>query len=846
MCDRSAAASTRLRLAIAIALAAPAVPFGASATTTGLEEVIVTAQRREESLQDTPVFVTPLQQDDLENRVIRSTTDLIGNVAGVSGMSNPGTRSATSLTIRGLSAGSAANLSSDPAVGVYVDGVYIGKMLGSGMESAEIERMEIMRGPQGSLYGRNATAGAMTITSHRPSGEAGLRTTVSYGNHNSLELKLYGDTPSVGEVGEGLGRLSATAGFQMRQRDGLVENEGTGPDYDDIDRSSWRIGLAWEPVDSVRVDYSYDESRLDEVGAVQDVIGFTAVDPVNTDRLAFLRTRVLGTASYFATIPGADPRIASRWIPSINATIAAYEGALADGRGFPDSGVTDFVPRSDDSADGHTLNVAWEAGELGALGDVTFKSITGARSFETHVTGDLENIDSTLVNGIGAYNDLVHLTLLQIYGGTVAAGFPPVASPAVSNLWSFIDRQGANHSYQDALSEFDQFSQEVQMVGSTEQLDYIVGAQYFEDDGEYHRNSYFSSPLTGRRPENYEVGTESWAYYAQGSYRFAALADRLALAAGLRYTEEKKDVHYMYGAGLTPFGAVPAQDLYEDKNFHNLSYDGTLTWHFTGDFNTFVRFANAYRSGGYNGEVFDNPYDEETVDQWEVGLKSHWLDQRLRVYASVYQYTGEDLQTGMIRVVNGKATSGVVNAGEVERWGADVEVAAAPIDDLVLGLTWSFIDGDYEKFPPTCPSNPANCLDTDDLAERPAPANQLSASADWTFARTGLGDLDLYLQVHWQDESRQVAITTGVMGTAPNDVVYVYDTPELDARTLVGARLGWSNIPVGNNSLKLTLWARNLLDEEYPSFGINFGALGLLTQQYGEPRMYGLEASYEF
>ncbi len=851
MCKAPAIRNHVLSAAIAAALVTPAVPQVALGQA-ALEEVIVTAQRREESLQDTPVFVTPLQTEDLTNRNIKNTEDLIGNVAGISGFTNPGARGNTSLMIRGVSAGSASNLSSDPAVGLYFDGVYIGKMLGSSLDVAEIERMEVMRGPQGSLYGRNATAGAVSWITRKPSGEAGLRAIAGYGDENEAYVKLNGDLPAFGEVGEGFGRLALAAGYQMRQRDGLVENVGRGPDFDEIDRYAWRVAANWQPIDSVTADYSYDRSELDEIGAFQQVTGFTVLDAAGTDRLQFLRTRVLGTAQFFATMPGADPRIASRWIPSINQTIAAYQEAVDQGSKRADRGSADTVPTNDTTADGHTLNVDWEAGELGALGEVTFKSITGYRSVETRVTGDLENIDSTMTNGIGAYNDLVHLTLLQIYGGTVAAGFPPVASPVVNNLWNFIDTLGTNHSFQNTRTEYDQFSQELQMIGSTEQLDYLVGALYFSDDGEASRRAYFSAPLAGLQPQSYENSTDSLAFYANGSYRVPALDDRLAVTAGVRYTEEEKGIDYDYGAYQTPFGSVPAQALSRERNFHNLSFDSSVSYRFTDGINGFVRYADAYRSGGFNGEIFNNTFDEETIEQFEVGIKSEWLDQRLRVNASWYTYEGTDLQVSVIRVANNTATSSVVNAGETSRWGTDLEVLAAPIDDLTLGLGWSYISGDFDKFPPTCTgATPPVCLNTNNLAKSPAPDNQVSATMDYTFARTDMGAFGLYLQYNYQDESGTAPITTGLVSANVNvpgspQVPYEYARQILPSRNLVNARLSWSEIPIGNESLRLTLWGRNLLDEDINVYGINFAALGLYTEQFIEPLTFGIEVAYEF
>jgi len=150
-----------LALALSLALAPTALPVLAQGG--ALEEVVVTAQKREESSQDAPISITALSESNIENRGINNSEDLIGQIPGVSGYDSPGSRAATAINMRGVSGGAPANLSLDPAVALYLDGVYVGKQVGSAMDVAEIERIEVLRGPQGTLYGRNSTGGAVSV-----------------------------------------------------------------------------------------------------------------------------------------------------------------------------------------------------------------------------------------------------------------------------------------------------------------------------------------------------------------------------------------------------------------------------------------------------------------------------------------------------------------------------------------------------------------------------------------------------------------------------------------------------------------------------------------------------------
>ncbi len=160
-----------------------------------------------------------------------------------------------------------------------------------------------------------------------------------------------------------------------------------------------------------------------------------------------------------------------------------------------------------------------------------------------------------------------------------------------------------------------------------------------------------------------------------------------------------------------------------------------------------------------------------------------------------------------------------------------------------MGVTYSYVSGDFEKFPALCGTNqPQTCIDTDNLAKRSAPGNQFSVSADYLLARTEIGNLRGYVQANWQDEWIESALWTAVVGGEP----VVYDHIGMDERTIVNARLSLEDVKAGPGNLSFTLWGKNLTDDDHPTFGINFGSLGPVTQVYGEPRTYGLDVTYEY
>ncbi|MCB1704030.1 MAG: TonB-dependent receptor [Halioglobus sp.] len=831
--------------ALVATMAAPSQAQTPAPSGTVLEEVVVTAEKRTESLQEVPIAITAFSQKDIEQRGISNVADLLGQIPSVGGFTAPGSRGSTSLSIRGVAGGSPSNLSLDPAVGIYMDGVYLGKMTGVSVDVAELERIEVLRGPQGTLYGRNSTGGAVNYITRKPSGEFGVRAVGSVGNHDYYGAQLNVDTPSIGQVGVGAGRLAANFGVQTRDRDGFYTNTTNGDDFNDLDRQAWRVGLAWDITENLRADYAYDGSQLDEVNNLDAVVGINPLGATSANRIGALQG-TLAQAQAWAATPGTDPRIGQRWVPSLQKTISVYEDSVAAGEGRRNRGGIDVTPRSKVDSEGHGLTLAWDKDEI------TFKSITGYRTSKTKARGDIDSIDSRNdANGVAAWNDLAHLTLGSIYGVTGGnnATFLPIDA-----FWNQIDAEGgALHFSQDSVSDYDQFSQELQVIGSTDQIEYVGGLYYFEDTAKYRRSSTALVPLAPYGETRYKMTTEAWAAYGQATWTPGWLDDRLSFTGGLRYTEEDKDINWnngeMTGALTAP---TPAMSASNDKSFDNVSGSFTVAYQATDEINTYFRYGNGYRSGGFNGEAFDSaPFEEETIDQYEIGVKSELWDSRLRVNAALYTYTYDDLQVSLIETVDGTPTTNISNAGKAERWGGELEIQVAPIDDLIVGLSYAYIHGDFDEFPDVCGTlDPSDCLIGKDFAKRGgSPDNQFNLYADYVFARTAWGEVTGYLNLNWQDQWYASAAYPALVTVSRGGptVPILYENRELDSRTLVDARLSLENVEVGGGTMRFTLWGKNLTDESYPTYGINFGNdIGLITQNYGDPRTYGIEVAYEY
>ena len=867
-----------------------------------LDEIIVTAQKRQENLQQVPISISALSETAIERKGINNAQDLLSTMPNVGGFEAPSSRGTVSLIIRGVSGGNPTNLSIDPANAMYVDGVYMGKSIGNATDIADMERIEVLRGPQGTLYGRNAVGGAVNFITQKPSGELHTKLTATTGNYDLRGVRGSLDLPAMGAIGEGLGRWSTKLSYQDRERSGLYTNPN-GDDFESINREAGRVALRWEPAESVVVDYAWDTSKLNEGGPA---VFPTATNPSARNPATGELVDPLATLAAVAANRGVTENLLTgdyganftRFLDSVDSTLAQF-GSLSNRAGSHAYGDDDAFSTND--IEGHALTAAWDVPELGALGDVVFKSITGVRHMRARNAGDLDGVDNRgLVSNFGLLSSLSGIYFGPLRGAAYSRADARTAADA---LWALADDAGGAKFYSaDARASYEQLSQELQMTGTTERVKYVVGLYWFEDEGSFESLRQASVPLGGYNATAYDIDNDAWASYAQASWVPAVLDDRLELTFGLRYTEETKRMTYLYRQAqtnsipylsapyipasampaanyqqlidygfITPAGLVngydftlePAQaysngqvvSLYgrdAKKDFDNTSGVFNIAYQWSDDLNTYLKYSTGYRSGGFNGEVFNNAYDEETMSNIELGLKSEWWGQRLRVNAAVFQLAFEDAQVSQIGVDDaGRVTSKIVNAGEAKRWGAEIEITVIPTDDLMLSVNYGYLYGDFDEYAPACAQTaymaaPA-CIDIDDIARRPnAPANNVAAIIDYTLARFEVGTLTAQLEGLWQDSFYPVASNYQGISYGTLSEPYDYGMQELDERTVFNARIGIDDIVAGAGSMRIALWGKNVFDQQYPTYGVNFGPLGLQTEQYGEPRTYGIDLTYQY
>ena len=721
------------------ALSAPVYAQTTEATTgqgggSGIEEIIVTAQKREQNLQDVPIAISALSPAYLEKREITSITSLTGLAPNLKVDTAGGNRTTSIISIRGGVQGN-PQIYFEPSVGVYIDGVYIAKAQGSLFDVADIERIEVLRGPQGTLYGRNAVAGALNIVSKKPSGELGGKLEASYGNYDYWRVRGTLDLPR-------FGIFSAKLSGQISKRDGFYKVLGNAStdEGQSLDSKSGMVQVRAEPSDALTLDYVFDIS-------------------VN-DQQASPAQAVLGTGSL---APYITPRKRQKTV-SFNSPNFEYAKNW-----------------------GHALTATLDLGDVGVL-----KSITALRKQK--------------------YRDALDLD------GT------PVALGASSRD-----------------SRYKQFSQELQLTGEMGRLNYVLGGYYFEDDGfVYNPQSFFSgaSNTDGR----FGFTTKAYAAYAQLDYK---LTDALTLTGGLRYTNEKKTVE-RYLARITNAGTTVVVDLPEGATpaakFEKISPTVTLAYEFSPNFNVYARYAQGFRSGGFNATAnttldVQRVFKPQVQNTYEIGFKSRLLDNKLQLNVAAFQNDVDDLQLSVF-IPGLSASSILVNAGKARVRGVEIEATARPTDRLTLQAGLGYLHSKYLRY------MDGGVNVADNRAFPHSPKFTLSTSADWTALEADWGKLNLIVDFN--------LVTKSYVSPSPLEPTALTQTAadltRTPTRTMLDARLVLSELPIGGATGTVSLWGKNLLNEKDPNFFIDFGAnfQRLIAAYFPDPRTYGVSVGLKF
>jgi iron complex outermembrane receptor protein len=759
-----------------------------------IDDIVVTARRREETLQQVPVSITAMSGAQLEARQIYAMDQLgtvVPNLQFDKAAPSSGSSSVGQVFIRGIGQADYTPVT-DPGVAMYVDGIYIGRSPGNVLDLVDVERVEVLRGPQGTLFGRNSIGGAIKVHSRLPGfADAANRVELRLGNDDLRAMTLRWNQPVTDS-------LATSVAIGRLQRDGYVERLFDGIRTGDRDRWSARGAVRWEPTDTVSASLVVDYTTIDENGAPVVSGGVNDRQPFATFGNAVLEScsAVVVNPAFDATPQGGPPTFPPPGAPTGSAP-GCY-GAESSPGPFVSEG--SFPVTSELDSGGAALTLDWSISDSWLL-----KSTTGYREMTMLSSRDGDNTPANI----------------------------------------FATRDDYEH---------EQFSQEVQLQFASDErgLSAVLGLFYYDESG---FNLVDVTVPTGAIQSGGFYDNQSYAVFAHGTLD---LTERLALSVGARHTEDRKAYlpdqlslgdssagsapgfftptwPELAGFYLAPTGPMAAGERILDYRSSELDFDATdatvdLSYRFSDDILGYVTYATGYKSGGFD-QRFVGPtpdrapssYRPESVESLEVGVKATALDGRLRLNVAVFDADYEDLQI----IVRESFNPLTVNAGDARVRGGELEMEWLASVNWEIGLSAGLLDTEYKRL--NQPAQDSGVRLDNRLAN--APAWSVAAG---TAYRLGLGSLgELTARVDW---SRQ--------DTVYHDAV---NSPQISQSPfhLVNASLAF--VP-RDGHWQLTAASRNLLDETYLVTGNSAfdTAAAYVEQVYGRPREFLVSLSYEF
>ena len=744
-----------------------------------LEEVLVTAEKREQSIQDVPLSVVALSGDSIDVGKIEGLNDIAFRTPGLS--FNQFNIGEPRIYIRGIG-NSSDSAASDPAVGVFLDEVYIGRTGGIGFDLFDLERVEILRGPQGTLYGKNTNGGAVNIVTSRPSHEGELRVRGSIGSDNLVHLQGLAN-------GSLTDNMAGKLVFSWRERDGYTKNVITADEVGPPGNFSASPLIRKSIGAANGGDDLSDLENFSLRGQVLFDIGDDAELLLGAD---YARNETNGNCRHIKNLDSAIAGLGPFW-----------EGAMSERYKSDERNCSsEFDLSQEREAGGLMARLAFN------LDWATLTSITAWR-YSDYTTLD----------------DLTGLPLIDLN----APSPPGVPLPPGSFT-------GPENVIDAAEEDAEQWSQEFRLSGATDKVNWLLGAFYMEEDVEREEEFYtqYSTLLQGLGLAavgdvlfTQDNTTTSMAVYGQADWH---ITEQLTLTYGARWAEDEKEItqNSIDLLDTTPSGVplilpefpapVSANDSWS-KVTQKLSlaytpWDGMMLY---------ATYSEGYKSGAFQSQtnlpsVAAQPVDPEFVENLEVGMKSTFWDNRAQFNLTYFDMDYEDLQ---VFELNSRFLLVLLNA-QAESSGVEASFDIAPIENLTLSAAYSWNDATYTDF---INSNGSD-LSGNDLAFSPEQA--ATTTANYRAPLTNGSSLDIGLSYSWKD-----------------DYFLGPQNRERERQKAVGifdASISWIS---SDASLTVDLWGKNLTDELVLS-NLIVDPTGVTSEFYMEPRMYGLSVTKSF
>ncbi len=783
-----------------LAAAMPAVAQNAAAPATegGLEEVVVTARFRQEKLQQTPLAITAVTGETLAARGQTDVTQLAQFVPNA--VINPlgaGWGATIAASIRGVGL-SDNSLSFEPGVPIYVDGVYLGRPQGAILDLLDLDRVEVLRGPQGTLFGKNAVGGTVSLISKQPTGDGHGFAEAEFGKFDKRNFRGSYDVSVVPD------KLFARVSFSSKRRDGYIEvldyecihgpgslglggpgipgqppirlgsavsaadTRGCVADHQgDVNIQSARVALRYVATDALDISLTGDYTTQNQEGAPDQ---YTAMDPTN-----------LLVNWWNAGIPGVFPGVGDNVF-----------GIRWDQRFLPTNNYTNY--------DGY------------------HDPVTG------HVFPNVNNMTEYGVSNVISW--------------TVA---PSMTLKAITAYRRFSNSFGRNSSgsplpinYTWDTSNHHQFSEEVTLTGTAAHLDWTIGAYYYDgtDSNQGFSSLFYLVPfLAAASYDDFDIqSTKNYAAFLHGVYHFT---DKLSGELGVRYTDDKKHavIFRQDFAGLITIPHTPV-DVKATKTSPKVGLD----YQFTPDVLGYITYSTGFRGGGFGprpGDAFQvKSFNPEDLKTGEIGIKSEWFEHRLRWNSAIFYSKYSNLQQGYNTTDPfGQPWFSTINVGASRIYGFEAEVLAEPITGLRLQGSFG-----YDNYKVTDVGSLAGILcithsDGSPCVPPRTPKYTASGSAEYTWPVGGSG-----------------ATFTLRGDTTYQSAVYFTDltttaVPGQGGYSLYNARATW-NSP--SKEWSISAYGTNLGDKFYWNGKLTLQVLGFDEGNPGVPRMWGLALRRNF
>ncbi|MBT5006680.1 MAG: TonB-dependent receptor [Halieaceae bacterium] len=733
---------------VAATLAGPTVAI-AQESTFALEEVLVTATRRTESIQDVPVSVTSLTTE-LQEASLRRLDDIQSFTPNVYLRKHSSAPGGLSIAIRGVSS-SEYDKSFDPSIGVIMDGLVLGTASGSMMQNFDTKQIEVLRGPQGTLFGKNTTGGVVNIIRGDITMEWGVDASLALGTDGREEVKAVVNVPLIDDT------LGMKVMVSSVQSDGYFENVTLDKDVGGDDMQTYGAALLWRPTEDFDLKFHYEVFEDDS-----DVL--TAAN---------------------GNTPGAFA--------------CDLEGVL------------------------------WPVGCASTDTASDKDNVTGGR--ESYAEAETEmailtanwDLDKFLLTSITAYQDKDEQYLNNF------------------------DPSPADFLYLNYFNEWEQFSQELRITSQfSDTIQFVGGLYYWDvayeqywDVGKLHYNLDRVGAITGvpggagftedtLSTNGQEQETTSIAAFFSGDWN---LNDQWTLTAGARYTQEEKDFSGGNGGQFYEDGS-PRPDVsavYQDfdETWSEVTPKVGFSYRPNDDMMVFGSYTEGFKSGGYFGRQsnfvdVDAKYEPEYVNTFELGLKSEWLGGRMIFNPTIFLNSYEDKQESVLIPISLTNVSTVVrNAGELDIFGAELEVLFQVTEAWNLRANYGYLDAEYDSFDADLNGDTV-VTDNSGLTPRNTPENSFGITSTYVM-QLGNGELSLMGSYRWRDEVYTLA------GNEPESL--------LDSIQNLDATISYS---FGENGrYRVSAFGRNITDEREA----NFAEIGGLTGWYAwnRPASYGME-----